>query len=545
MTGRKAKKAKAKRRRQHAGTRNASTLADHVRDKGKRQLVPPLLAAMQNKQKIFPWDRDMVPEMLWLASLLVEEWPDRGEHHRALNMLDPLVPEGPGCLDATLSAFSLVPEDSRAAARESLVAAKALTDDFANALTLYDDCPAAWLVEDWANGNSPDKAAGTEYFRKLVARMRDNRSPYTAQLRWVVLARTAKNGKLFMPADVIDEFQRYPRDLDDQGRSRCEALIRASLLSAAGIPGHPRETTGWAKTFWQQNRTLSACEDGAAPRNDEDTDEPSELVSSEERPLTTSDVRTAFVDAVEGLERDLQDLQNKLDLDLYEPVRDEVEMGLASRQVRLLRRFVEQPSGWTTERSPHTIRPMVDTRILAGWLVSEDDPELFERYKEFGQGKLKLLKLNFEEHISKRDAADPSHQEYVSWLEARVNEDVMEEFQTISLAPSFADRSIFRMAEDVGLKDLYNLVYSPLSGESHGDWASLRLHDLQRCTNPLHRSHRLGRFADRDETIAIDFVYTAVSLMSETVDLLFASYSVDTTQVLDRFHHAFFAALTS
>jgi hypothetical protein len=62
--------------------------------------------------------------------------------------------------------------------------------------------------------------------------------------------------------------------------------------------------------------------------------------------------------------------------------------------------------------------------------------------------------------------------------------------------------------------------------------------------NPLHRYHRVGRFADRDETIAIDFVYTAVSLMSETVDLLFASYDVDPTQVLDRFHHAFFAALT-
>jgi hypothetical protein len=94
---------------------------------------------------------------------------------------------------------------------------------------------------------------------------------------------------------------------------------------------------------------------------------------------------------------------------------------------------------------------MVDTRILAAWLVWMDDPELFERYKDFGQGKLKLLKLNFEEHIGERDKVDPSHKEYVAWLEARVNEDMMEEFQTISLAANFADRSIYKMAEDVGL----------------------------------------------------------------------------------------------
>ena len=68
---------------------------------------------------------------------------------------------------------------------------------------------------------------------------------------------------------------------------------------------------------------------------------------------------------------------------------------------------------------------------------------------------------------------------------------------------------------------------------------------LPRAGNIGGGGFMLVHLAARNETIAIDFVYTAVSLMSETVDLLFASYSVDTTQVLDRFHHAFFAALTS
>jgi hypothetical protein len=537
-----AQKGKAKRNRQTSGSRRRSTLAEHVRDRQRRELVPPLLAAMQGKHRSLTWGRDLLPEMLWTASLLVEEWPDRGEHHAALSRLDPLVPDGPEVLNGTISSFALVPADRRTEARRWLVETKGLTDDFANALALYSDCPAGWMVEDWLQAHTVDPDAGVDYLRKLVLRMRDGYSSYAAQLRWVLLARMAKNRKLSLTAEMVELMKRYPRGLDDQERSKAESLIRASTLSMAGLPGAPNESSRWPRAFWQQNRRLSPCERSATLVLT-DEDEPEEGLDVEEPVLLTSVVSAGFVEAVERLEDDLRDLQDEVDLDLYEPVADEVKMGLASRQVRLLRRFVEQPSGWTIERSPQAIRPMVDTRILAAWLVGKDDPELFERYKNYGQGKLKLLKLNFEEHIEKRGGPEPTHEEYIAWLEARVNEEVMEEYQTISLTPSFADRSIFKMAEDVGLKDLYNLVYAPLSGESHGDWGSLRLHDLDRCSNPLHRYHRLGQFGQRDETVTLDYVFTVVSLMSETVELIFDSYGVSTNHALDRFEHKFFAVL--
>ena len=432
-----------------------------------------------------------------------------------------------------------MPADRRAEARRHLAETKALTDDFANALALYSDCPAGWMVEDWLQDHTANRDAGVEYLRKLVLRMRDGYTSYAAQLRWVLLARMAKNGKLSLTPEMVDLMKRYPRGLDDQERSKAESLIRASTLSMAGAPNG---TSGWTRAFWQQNRRLSPCERAAALVLT-DEDEPEEDLDVEEPVLLTSVVSVGFIEAVESLENDLRELQDQVELDLYEPVSDEVKMGLASRQVRLLRRFVEQPSGWTTERSPHAIRPMVDTRILAAWLVAKNDPELFERYKNYGQGKLKLLKLNFEDHIEKRGGPEPTHEEYLAWLEARVNEEVMEEYQTISLAPSFADRSIFKMAEDVGLKDLYNLVCAPLSGESHGDWGSLRLHDVDRCSNPLHRYHRLGRFGQRDETVTLDYVFTVVSLMSETVELIFDSYGISAADALDRFQHKFFAVL--
>lgn len=166
--GQKNKKSKAKRNRKSGQRSGASTLADHVRDSKRRQLVPPLLAAMQDKLQPLSWERDLLPEMLWTASLVVDEWPDRGEHHAALSRLDDLVGNESDCLDSTISSFALVPVELRSEARSWLAHTNALTDDFANALSLYQDCPAGWMVEDWLEDHAPDRAAGIEYLKALV-----------------------------------------------------------------------------------------------------------------------------------------------------------------------------------------------------------------------------------------------------------------------------------------------------------------------------------------------------------------------------------------
>ncbi len=147
--------------------------------------------------------------------------------------------------------------------------------------------------------------------------------------------------------------------------------------------------------------------------------------------------------------------------DLYDPISDEVRLGLAARQVRMLYRLVEDPNLWTDENAPHHLRSMVDARITTAWLLWKNDPEMYARYKAYGQGKLKLLKLNFADAVE-QSGFSRSNEEALKRLEAAVNEDTMEEFQPIFVTANFADRPIRKMAEDVGLKDLYDLSYSPL-----------------------------------------------------------------------------------
>jgi Family of unknown function (DUF5677) len=181
---------------------------------------------------------------------------------------------------------------------------------------------------------------------------------------------------------------------------------------------------------------------------------------------------------------------------------------------------------------------MVDARITTAWLLWKNDPETYARYKAYGQGKLKLLKLNFADAVE-QSGFSQSNEEALKRLEAAVNEDTMEEFQPIFVTANFADRPIRKMAEDVGLKELYDLSYSPLSGESHGDWGSLVSHDLRRCANPLHRYHRIARFRTSEQGLRLAYIRQAYNLMVETVEAVFVHYGLSTDEQLERCSMAF------
>jgi hypothetical protein len=80
---------------------------------------------------------------------------------------------------------------------------------------------------------------------------------------------------------------------------------------------------------------------------------------------------------------------------LKEPSSDEPNvalLGLASRLYRLLYAFLERPSAWTPDAAGFHIRPLVDARILVGWLITRNDPAIFAAYREYGRGRLKLLR---------------------------------------------------------------------------------------------------------------------------------------------------------
>ena len=250
----------------------------------------------------------------------------------------------------------------------------------------------------------------------------------------------------------------------------------------------------------------------------------------------------AFGVAVETLGDALRTRQFEAELDLEAPSSAEVRLGLASRELRLLSYIARNPMFWEYPVAEYVLRPMVDTRILLAWLIVKDDPELFEKFKRFGAGRLKLRKLHLEDFVDAEELSG-EFEEHLKYLEARVNRETLEEFQAVDLGGNFAGTSIRDMAIESGLKRLYDLDYAPLSAEHHGEWQSLEEWDLAASNDPLHQGHRFGSFGSPDEDVAIQVVAHAYYLMVDAVAEVFDSLGVDVGKELEACRDAFTAAM--
>jgi hypothetical protein len=305
----------------------------------------------------------------------------------------------------------------------------------------------------------------------------------------------------------------------------------------------PPAAAAWAEHFWRQNWNISACEFGQAPAAyvPEEGDEPAHEPPETDARVTIEDVHTAWTAALRELESGLAERQLRAPLNLYEPTADEVRLGLASRAVRLIHELIDDPNQWSSTGAAHLVRAIVDTRIVAAWLLKKNDPILFAQFKEYGMGKTKLYKLHLEDYI---DAHDATHlDELREQLEGEVNAELLEEFQNISLAATFSGKSIREMAEEADVKPVYTLTYQPLSSEAHGDWGSLNRHDLRFCTNPLHGFHRVGRFELSDVPGSIALIHMAFELARDVVRDVFNSYDIEVEDLFDACVDAFNAAL--
>jgi len=76
----------------------------------------------------------------------------------------------------------------------------------------------------------------------------------------------------------------------------------------------------------------------------------------------------------------LRERQFGADIDPYDSGAGKVKLGLAAGQWRLLRYIVTDLAMWAEHRTSFLIRPMADTRIVAGWLVTRSEPALTTRF---------------------------------------------------------------------------------------------------------------------------------------------------------------------
>lgn len=473
-----------------------SPLSSH---KQQGRILKPPFKTLPNMREI-PWPKQTLPDMLWLCSVLAtnDEKVAIPAIARTLNVIDGAIASARGdeakdkapVVDGRLTTLEHVPE----AARDSILSELedqglhdlAVPEGFAHSLGMYPAAPGRWLLKPWLDhGLAVDWERARDFLSPVIVESLDGRGRVATRAKAIVVGRHFKSGRVSVSRDAnlpLDLLAKYPFGLNEEELKRVDALSRAMFMGLVGISteeDNPVPSEQWARTFWRSNWRIYPCstdEDAAEGAGDSDM---------------ISEARAEYYAAVKELHEGFLDVALKTDPDLFEPDRYEVLTGITSRALRLATAAASTPILWSAEHGSPLIRSLIEGLIVLRWLVKRDELTLYSRFKEYGQGRLKLLKLHLEEYVDSLD--DPPHDlpEYLAYLDAEVNREVGEEWQNISIEAAFSGVSARDMAMEVGMEREYRLQFAPASSATHGEWSSLDRYVLERCRNPLHGGHRV------------------------------------------------------
>jgi Family of unknown function (DUF5677) len=351
----------------------------------------------------------------------------------------------------------------------------------------------------------------------------------------VAISRAAIRGKLQDP-EFLELAPKYPNRLSEKEQRRFEASMRASWMSFAGMESVKYPENTWPKDFWKRSRELTRCRIAFEREEVEMAEEDGPLDA--EPLMQLSEIR-AVVEALNDLGDKLRQAQLEAVADPEADEPNAVLLGLASRLYRLLYAFIERPSAWASDTAGLHLRPLVDARILVGWLITRNDPEVFAAYREHGLGRLKLVREHIKADLG--DDLDDKAQEMLDYLDQRVNLERDEWFQPVNLG-SFADVDPRKMAIEADLKREYDLTYAPLSSENHGEWPTVREDDTIMCEEPLHAGHRVGAFGPPSRSVSATPVFLALDLARAGISQVFTYYSQSVESLFDPLQKALKAA---
>lgn len=432
------------------------------------------------------WLRDLMPEHLWLAALAdslgVETF--NNAYNRFMDALDVHWPHKFVAL-GLISDFGLIPESER----QEFVAknAEMIRDLFHRPLgrimSLYPQGPSGWLVQrELLEAEGPvEPFAELAQLRRLVLRLVPGKDRFCGRLRAAPLNRMFKHDKLYLKKDlpVVDLLPRYPVGLTEHEQYEVESLARGTVtmdIQSREIP----DIFAWSKYFWRHNLDLLPCrpEDqqivGATSVDPSDAAKLAGLLGEDSL-------------AVKGYLRLLRD---RLRPDLYDPSRDEILFGLFARVTRLYSILGEDRYLWARDISGIMLRPLAETAISFCYLAKKGKPEDFQRFKEYGEGQQKLLMLHLQDNYPASRSLEGS-----SSIDLARDFDIWPEIINIELG-HWAKKNVRKLAKEAGMERHYRLVFSPTSSDLHGSWMSLKSSNLVRCTEPLHRWHRLPTYAE-------------------------------------------------
>jgi hypothetical protein len=120
---------------------------------------------------------------------------------------------------------------------------------------------------------------------------------------------------------------------------------------------------------------------------------------------------------------ELQNLWNNARVDLVNPTRQDVIIGLLARNLQLACEIVQNPGLWIMPISAILVRCMIETQIRLAWLIKRGSDTDFKDYVEYGLGQEKLYiehlkRLSVEDRLDKQQIIGDI-EEREKWINAQ------------------------------------------------------------------------------------------------------------------------------
>jgi hypothetical protein len=470
---------------------------------------PPIMQA--DNLRLVDWIPDVFPDLLWVAGFLAHaDDPDQAmlTMQKALGIVMQAAEPAPGSVcDGHLTALERVGRDKRTKVIEALIDAgmyaDVVSEEWFHAISCYPNAPGFWLVDPYVRrGLIPDRLRGVGFIRRTIEACPDGQTRVATNAKAAVFATQIQSGTIRFARNerisaYIDELTRYPHGLSAEDRLAVDAQIRASYGGVRDLGPDRVDVVEWAKTFWRTNWTLTPCERGGEVVLDDANERSTGGTDASRHPddAAVASIRSAVESAVAEATRlhgAYLEASTTADPDLYSPDRYEVLTGITGRTLRELTQLLGTPVPWSAH-GQHLLRVVVEALMLVRYLSKHDEEALYRKFKTYGRGKLKLLKLRWDEYVDGLDDPPAELLDFVEALTVEVIADTREEFQDIDFGSNPLGKPLRKLAEAIGMTDDYDLVLAPASNALHGDWTTLDRHALERCLNPLHRWHRIPR----------------------------------------------------
>jgi hypothetical protein len=481
--------------------------------------LPPFLTDL-NLETI-SWDRDMLPELLWLA-LLSDQ---RGYHVAVENAIQLSDIMNTVVHESRKGGFNLASDFDEVlqGERDKVMAATDgnLRDSLESCLGLiakfYPEFPMKWLVSDkWMKETSVG-LDGLEQIKNAMRTRRDRTGKPAMECQVLAFVMESKAGKLIVHSGIahdVNLISEYPES--DESR-RMAAQVRAALNALLRRRKKPR---AWSNYFMRHSFEISACEYRSKGEGFEESRPDgfgAEAPESAVIPLVDKafELGQQFENTAQT---ELQNLWNTVRVDLANPTRQDVIIGLLARNLHLACEIAENPGLWVMPISAILVRCMIETQIRLAWPTKRGTDTDFKDYVEYGLGQEKL----YIEHLKRLSVEDrPDKQQIIEDIEQRekwVNAQLFTFLLPVDVGGGNKGKDLRVMADEAGILDLHRLAYSPLSSAVHGHWNSIAGLNLTPCLNPLHGLHWLPVLPGRP--INLSSVFDAVDCYSACFELV-------------------------